>query len=135
MEEKKVYAVIAYGGEWDGKWENVECVCSTPERAQVYIDEQEKDVISDELFEEIRDHLAQVEYDLQNQYYDETSFELRDGKTEEEYDEAMNEFKEKTQYEIIKEKWNISKESYDKAENNHMYDFSGYIIKDVPYFE
>ena len=135
MEEKKVYAVIAYGGEWEDKWESVECVCTTTERAQEYIDNSLKNRIPDDLFDEMEEYLANEEYKIQSEFYNTQTSELIDGKSEVDYEKAINDFEIETQYEIIKEKWGISRESFDKAKHDRIYGFDGYIIEDVPYFE
>ena len=137
METKKIYVVSSFGGEWEDKWEHIECAFTTKEAADKYIKDSEtiNDKISDELFEEVKSYLAEKEYEMQSKYYDPTTAELYKDVKQEDYDAAYDEFYELTRYELIKEKFNIEKEDYDMKEHNRDYDFVGYMKNEIELYD
>ena len=137
MESKKIIVVYSFGGQWEDKWENLECAFLTKEAAEKYMQEQTEiqEKISDEQFDEIEEHLANIEYDIQCKYYDPTTGELYKDKTEEEWSKEYDEFEENEKYKIIQEKWGFTKEEYEKKQNDRTYDFCGYMTKEIELFE
>ena len=133
METKKIYVVASFGGEWDSKWSDIECAFTTKEAAEAYMSEQEAlgINISDEQFEEIKTFLAEEEYELQNKFYDPMTGKLYDDVKLEDYREASEYFNNEKKYELLKEKFNIEKEDYDKKEYKVTNDFVGFMVKEV----
>lgn len=137
MTNKKIIVVYSFGGQWDDKWEQMECAFLTQEAAEKYMTEQTElhNKISDEQFEEISEYLANIEYDIQCKYYDPTTGELYKDKTEEEWSKEYDEFKKDEKYKIIEEKWGFTKEEYETHESDRSYDFCGYMTREIYLFE
>ena len=133
MDSKKIYIVYSYGGEWEDKWEHNEYAFTTKEAAEAYIKEQEEsgNKIGDEQWNEIEQYLAEKELDMQCKYYDPNTAQLYENTKEEDYYAEYDEFDNITKYELVKEKFGIEKEEYDKKEYDMSYDFCGYGISEV----
>lgn len=132
---KKIFIVSSYGGQYEDRWEHQECAFSTKELAQKFIDEREvlvKD-IDDKTFSDIRCMLYDKEEELYETFYDVKTAKLRPGKTEEEYDDAMQKFYESDQYELIQKMYNIDKETWDVISFQHDWDFDGYDINEIDF--
>lgn len=133
METRKIYIVYSFGGEWEDKWERNECAFMTKEAAETYIKELEElsDKISDDKWEEIKDYLAEKEWEMQCKYYDPNTAQLYDDASEDDYYAECEEFEHVTKYELIKEKFNMDKDDYDRKEYEMDYDFVGYSISET----
>lgn len=135
METKKIYVVssFGFGGYYSDKWENIECAFETKEAADAYMLEQEElgNKIDDDFFDEIKDCLAEKEYEIQCKYYDPNTTHLYKDANEEDYHAESEEFNNVTKYKIIKEKFNVNKDEYDKKVNNISSGFVGYIIREI----
>ena len=83
------------------------------------------------MFDEIKDCLAEKEYEIQCKYYDPNTAHLYKDANEEDYHAESEEFNNVTKYKIIKEKFNVNKDEYDKKDNNISSGFVGYIIREI----
>lgn len=137
MEEKKIFVVISFGGEWEEKYEKVECAFTSKEAADKYIKENTKlhDKISDDDYYKIQEFVAPIEYDIQCKYYDPTTGELYEGKTDDEWNKEYDSFEKEGKYKLIEEKFGFTKEDVERKETDIMYDFVGYTCNEINLYD
>lgn len=136
MISRKIYIVSSYGGEYDDKWTKNEAAFTSKEAADSYVNERRngKRFIEDDEYEEIRQYIAEKEYEMQNTFYDINTGKLFDGKSEEDYEEAYKEFEKTTKYQIIESEFGYTKEEFDWKEYSMDYDFTGYEVSELTLF-
>lgn len=136
-EAKKITVVYSFGGQYEDKWENLECAFLKKEDADKYMEEKMslRGKISDEKYYEIRDYLAELELEIQWKYYDPKTYELYKDKTEEDYNKAITDYEEKEKYDIIKEKYGFTKEEFDTKENDMIDEFCSYMTKEIDLYK
>lgn len=136
-ETKKITVVCSFGGQYEDKWENLECAFLKKEDADKYMEEKMslRGKISDEKYYEIRDYLAELELEIQWKYYDPKTYELYKDKTEEDYNKAITDYQEKEKYDIINEKYGFTKEEFDTKENDMIDEFCSYMTKEIDLYE
>jgi hypothetical protein len=133
MEKENIYLVVAYGGEWEDSWERAEKAFRSQESAQSYIDKQIAlyNNVSEETWRDVCELVSQNEYDIEYDFFDMVHGGLMEGKSREDYDKAIKVFHEQTKYELVKDRFGITKEEYDIKDCNSQNDFSGYYIQEV----
>ena len=84
---KKIYVVSSYGGQYEDRWEHIECAFLTREAAQNFIIEKNAiaNKVDDELYDTISELICEKEEELWELFYDIHTMELLPGKSEEEY--------------------------------------------------
>ena len=133
---KKVYVVRSYGGYWEDKWDKNEAVFSTRDKAEAFIKESEEldKKITKELYDEIEEFLNEKADEIYNKYYDEND-ELIDPTSLEAYKKEYDSFDTEGKYDLVYEKYGITRDEYDNAEDHVNYEFHGYMIDELEYYE
>ena len=136
MKEEKIFVVYSYGGEYEDKWETIECAFTSKEKAIKYIEDREKEngAISNEKYYEIRDYIQSELCNIYYKYFDPETDEPLNENSSLEYDLKVDEFEDITKYEIIKEKFGFTKEEWDRKEDQFIWGFCGYSYKEITMF-
>jgi len=92
-------------------------------------------LISDEEYCNIQQAVNDKLFDLQCQFYDRETWNLLEGKTEEDFDKAYDEYDENGKYEFIKEKFGYTKEEFKLKENAVEYELTGYKFEEITLYE
>ena len=137
MENKKCYVVSSYGGQWEDKWEHVECVFTNEESAREYIKEMEWKMrkISNEEFDKITRFINDMYNNIYFKYFDEKTEKPLMGGAEQLMCDEQDLFEEKTKYEIIETEFGYTKDEWLAMEEMIIYDLSGYNLRKVDLIE
>lgn len=132
MENKKIYVVLSVGGQYEDRWQYLECAFSNKESAQEYIDSkmERKNKITREKYDEIKRYLLTFLGAIYEKYFNEDCSAKFDN-SEEMYDKEEDEFISTTTYTIIKDVFGYDKDEFNEAESDFISDFSHYIIKEL----
>lgn len=134
---KKIYVVSSYGGQYEDKWEHNECAFLTREAAQNFIIEKNAiaNKVDKELYDTISEFICEKEEELWELFYDIHTMELLPGKSEEEYNKMSQDFHDNGKYNLIKIRFNIDRETWDTVEYHHDWDFCDYSIDEIDFYE
>jgi hypothetical protein len=132
---KKVFVVSSFGGEWEDKWDQIECVFTNKERMLRWIEvhDAKLNYISDEEYGDIVDAVNKELYELECKYYDFQSNKFINGKTEDDWEKAYDEYEEHGKYEFIKEKFGYTKEEFSLKDDASRNGTVGYRLEEVDF--
>ena len=133
---KKVYIVRSYGGDYEDRWDRNEAAFQSKEKAEEYIKDCEEydKKVSKELYDEIENVVNDYAQRIYDKYFDEND-ELIDPSSLDAYKNEYDKFDTEGKYDVIWEKYHITQKEYDNAEDRITYDFYGYSIDEIDYFE
>lgn len=140
---KKIFVVRSWGGEYEDSWEHMECAFATKKQANEFIKQKKSEKkISDNVYDEIMGLVNDEEGKIYEKYYNffpnaqgGTDHILKDGCTEDMYDDEYQHFYDVERYKLIKEKFGFTKEEMDVAEYDRTWNFGGYDIKEIDFVE
>lgn len=135
MENKKIYVVLSVGGQYEDRWQYLECAFTNKESAQEYVDSklEKKGKITRKKYNEIKKYLLTFQDAIYDKYFNEDCSAKFDN-SEEMYDKEEDEFINNKTYTIIKDVFGYDKDEFDEAESDFISDFSHYIVKEVTLF-
>lgn len=128
---KSVWVVTLHGGQYDDKWDHIEAVFMNRAEAEAYAEDGNKSLkeVDYGKYTEIEEYISEMEEQYLDKYLDEDG--CPKGKSPEErkdYKEALDKFYHETQYELIKEKFGIDKDEYNKMKDIITYDVCFYWV-------
>lgn len=130
---KKIYIVSSFGGQYEDKWDTNEAAFESRKDAEDYIEEKTKEYLDDDTYYEIKNYLSEQESEYTKAYIDEETCDFKEGVSEDEYYEILDEFHETIKFQLLMTKFNIDKKKWENNEHLRDFDFGGYTIIPVDF--
>ena len=137
MEDNMIYVAVAFGGQYEDKWEKAEAAFLTKEKVDEYVAEQMalKNKISDVNYIQIVEYLNTQREKVMEKYFDDSTGEFTDGVDEKIYGEANDKFENESVPALVQERFGIDYEDFKVKEDCMHEEFCDYMIEKIPLFK